>query len=184
LRSAPAGIQFIDDIQVDDSTNTASSSEDSAKHQRVQSQPLAQGLSVTSEPAGADIFINGDKQSGQTPMTLPLKPGKYNVVLRLQGYDAYSGSVQVGDNGQAKVEAALHQKNGRVAWAQVESTPAGAEIWVDGVSTGQRTPARVEISSGIHNIALKLEGYRASRNAVQASEGGTVNLSPSLQPVR
>ncbi len=184
LRSAPAGIQFIDDIQFDDSTNTASSSEDSAKHQRVQSQPLAQGLSVTSEPAGADIFINGDKQSGQTPMTLPLKPGKYNVVLRLQGYDAYSGSVQVGDNGQAKVEAALHQKNGRVAWAQVESTPAGAEIWVDGVSTGQRTPARVEISSGIHNIALKLEGYRASRNAVQASEGGTVNLSPSLQPVR
>jgi len=71
-----------------------------------------------------------------------------------------------------------------VAWAQVESTPAGAEIWVDGVSTGQRTPARVEINSGIHNIALKLEGYRASRNAVQASEGGTVNISPSLQRIR
>ncbi len=184
LRNAPAGIQVIDDIQFDDTTNTASSTEDSSKDQRIQSQPLAKGLSVTSEPAGADIFINGDKQSGQTPMTLPLKPGKYNVVLRLQGYDAYSGSVQVGDDGQAKVEAALHQKNGRVAWAQVESTPAGAEIWMDGVSTGQRTPARVEISSGIHNIALKLEGFRASRSAVQASEGGTVNVSASLQRIR
>jgi serine/threonine-protein kinase len=184
LRSAPSGIQVVDDIQYDDTTNTASPSEDSSKQQRTQAQPLAQGLLVTSDPAGADIFINGDKQSSQTPMTLPLKPGKYNVVLRLQGYDAYSGSVQVGDDGQAKIEAAFHQKNGHVAWAQVESAPAGAEIWVDGVSTGQRTPARVEISSGIHNIALKLEGYRAARSAIQASEGGTVNVSPSLQRIR
>jgi len=183
LRSAPVGIQVIDDIRFDDTANTASSS-DPSKQQPAQAQPPAQGLSVTSDPPGADIFINGDKQSGQTPMTLPLKPGKYNVVLRFPGYDAYSGSVQVGDDGQAKIEAALHQKNGHVAWAQVESTPAGAEIWVDGVSTGQRTPARVEINSGIHNIALKLEGYRASRNAVQASEGGTVNVSPSLQRIR
>jgi eukaryotic-like serine/threonine-protein kinase len=183
LRSAPVGIQVIDDIQFDDTANTASSS-DPSRQQPAQAQPPAQGLSVTSDPPGADIFINGDKQSGQTPMTLPLKPGKYNVVLRFPGYDAYSGSVQVGDDGQAKIEAALHQKNGHVAWAQVESTPAGAEIWVDGVSTGQRTPARVEINSGIHNIALKLEGYRASRNAVQASEGGTVNVSPSLQRIR
>jgi eukaryotic-like serine/threonine-protein kinase len=184
LREAPAGIQVIDDIQFDDTSNAPSSGEDSPKHQRNQLQPLAQGLLVTSEPAGADVFINGDKQSGQTPLTLPLAPGKYNVVLRLQGYDAYSGSVQVRDDAQEKVEAALHQKNGHVAWAQVESTPAGAEIWVDGVSTGQRTPARVEISSGIRNITLKLNGYRASRSAIEASEGGTVNVSPTLQRIR
>jgi hypothetical protein len=184
LRNAPAGIQVIDDIQYDDTINSASSADDFSKHQRIQAPPLAQGLLVTSEPAGADVFINGDKQSGQTPLTLPLPPGKYNLVLRLQGYDAYSGSVQVRDDSQAKVEAELHQKNGHVAWAQVESTPAGAEIWVDGVSTGQRTPARVEISSGIHNIALKLEGYKASRSAIQASEGGTVNIYPSLQRIR
>jgi eukaryotic-like serine/threonine-protein kinase len=183
LRNAPVGIQVTDDIR-DDTSNIASSGEDSSKHQGIQQQPPAQGLLVTSDPAGADIFINGDKQLGQTPMTLPLAPGKYNVVLRLLGYDAYSGSVQVRDDGQAKVDATLHQKNGRVAWAQVESTPAGAEIWVDGVSTGQRTPARVEISSGIHNIALKLDGYKPSRNAVQASDGGTVSVSPSLQRIR
>ena len=184
LRNAPAGIQVIDDIQYDDTSNSASPADDSAKYQRIQAQPIAQGLLVTSEPAGADVFINGEKQSGQTPLTLPLPPGKYNVVLRLQGYDAYSGSVQVRDDRQLTVEAALRQKTGHVAWAQVESTPPDAEIWVDGVSTGQRTPARVAISSGIHNIALKLEGYKASRSAIQASEGGTVNIYPSLQRIR
>jgi eukaryotic-like serine/threonine-protein kinase len=152
--------------------------------QRVQLEPLAQGLFVTSAPAGADVFINGDKQSGQTPVMLPLAPGKYNLVLRLHGYDAYSGPVQVREDGQSKIDAELHRKDGHVAWAQVESNPSGAEIWVDGVATGERTPARVEIPSGIHNIALKLPGYRASRNTVQASEGGTVNVGSDLLKIR
>jgi eukaryotic-like serine/threonine-protein kinase len=152
--------------------------------QKIQLEPLKQGLFITSEPAGADVFINGDKQSGQTPLTLPLAPGKYNLVLRLPGYDAYSGPVQVRDDGQSKVQAELHAKGGRVAWAQVESNPIGAEIWIDGVATGQRTPARVEIPSGIHNITLKLDGFRNSRNAIQASDGGTVRVSQSLLKTR
>jgi serine/threonine-protein kinase len=183
LRNAPAGIQVTDDIR-DDTSNIDSPGDDSPKRQGIQPAPVAQGLLVTSDPTGADIFINGDKQLGQTPMALHLAPGKYNVVLRLSGYDAYSGRVQVRDDGQAKVDATLHQKNGHVAWAQVESTPAGAEIWVDGVFTGQQTPARVEISSGIHNIAMKLDGYKPSRNAVQASDGGTVSVSTNLQRIR
>jgi hypothetical protein len=152
--------------------------------QRLQLEPLTQGLLVTSEPAGADVFINGDKQSGQTPVRLPLAPGKYNLVLRMPGYEAYSGPVQVTDDGKSKVEAELHRKSGHVAWAQVDSTPSGAEIWVDGVATGQRSPARVEIPSGIHNIMLKLEGFKPTRSTIQASEGGTVNVSPSLQKNR
>ena len=148
--------------------------------QRIQLEPLAQGLLVSSNPAGADVFINGDKQSGQTPVTLPLAPGKYNLVLRLSGYDAYSNQVEVHYDGQAKVNAELHQKNGHVAWAQISSSPDGAEIWVNGASTGIKTPARVEIPSGIDTIALKLDGYQVARRPVQASEGGTVSISQTL----
>jgi serine/threonine-protein kinase len=252
LRSAPAGVQVVDDIQYDDSPSTDPSADDSqhpaavpgraAIHiisnvigataslsgadatsarqcetpcgfvglpagnyklqvvksgfqplrtvlqleagksldQRLQLEPLVEGLLVTSEPPGADVFINGDKQSGQTPVRLPLAPGKYNLVLRMPGYDAFSSPVQVRDNGQSKVDAELHEKSGHVAWAQVDSSPSGAEIWVDGISTGQKTPSRVEIPSGIHMIALKLDGYRPARSTVQASEGGTVNVSPRL----
>ena len=152
--------------------------------QKVQLEPLAHGLLVISDPAGADVFINGDKQSGQTPVTLPLAPGKYNLVLRLAGYDAFSSQVQVRDDGQSKVTAELRQKSGHVAWAQVDSSPAGAEIWVDGVSTGQHTPSRVEIPSGIHSITMKLDGYRVFRTGVQASEGGTVNVLQNLVKLR
>jgi hypothetical protein len=113
-------------------------------------------------------------------VVLPLAPGKYNLVLRLPGYDAYSGTVQIRDDGQSKVEAALRAKNGLVAWAQVDSNPRGAEIWVDGIQTGRRTPSRVEISSGIHSITLKLDGYGGTRNTIQVSSGGTVFIAPNL----
>jgi hypothetical protein len=152
--------------------------------QKIQLEPLSQGLFIASQPAGADVFINGDKQSGQTPLTIPLAPGKYNLVLRLSGYDAYVNQIEVRADGQSKVNAELRQKNGRVAWAQISSFPEGAEIWLDGSDTGQRAPARVEVPSGIHNIVLKLDGYQSARQVIQASEGGTIPVSKILTKTR
>jgi serine/threonine-protein kinase len=148
--------------------------------QKIQLEPISQGLFISSQPVGADVFINGDKQSGQTPLTLPLAPGKYNLVLRVSGYDAYVSQIEVRPDGQSKVSAELHQKNGHVAWAQITSFPDGAEIWLDGESTGQHTPARVEVPSGIHSIILKLDGFQPARQAIQATEGGTVTVSKIL----
>jgi len=146
-------------------------------------QSLANGMFVSSEPNGADVFINGAKQSGQTPVTLPLGPGQYNLVLRHQGYDAYSGSVQVKDNAQTQVLTKLSEKvNNRVAWTQVNSDPKGAEIFVDGVSTGKATPARVELPIGIHSVTLKLEGFRPVKRTLQVSDGGTTSLNEALKP--
>src|SRR5262249_24410837 len=79
----------------------------SVSDQKLALESLAKGLLVTSQPSGADIFINGAKQSGQTPVTLPLAPGQYNLVLRLQGYEASSGTVQVKDNVQTQLAAKL-----------------------------------------------------------------------------
>jgi serine/threonine-protein kinase len=152
--------------------------------QKIQLEPLTQGLFVSSNPPGADVFVNGDKQSGQTPATLPLAPGKYNLVLRLAGYDAYASQVEVRADGQARVNAELHQKSVHVAWAQITSFPEGAEIWVDGTDTGQRAPARVEVPSGIHTISLRMDGFQAVRQAIQASEGGTVTVSKILTKSR
>ena len=152
--------------------------------QKVTLESLAKGLFLTSKPAGADVFINGAKQSGQTPVTLPLAPGSYNLVLRMPGYDAYAGSVQVKDNIQTQLDVPLKEKsNVKVAWAEVETTPKGAEILVDGQTTGQSTPARVQVPAGVHTVTVKLNGYQIARRTFQATEGGTVNITNvTLQP--
>src|SRR5207249_1919289 len=142
-----------------------------AQDQKIKLESLAKGIFISSQPPGADVFINGAKQSGQTPVTLPLAPGQYNLVLRLQGYEPYAGPVQVKDNVQTQLtDVPLRAKSaGRVAWAQVNSTPKGAEIILDGNSTGQFTPARVQVPTGTHTITLKLNGFQQIRRPFLAS---------------
>jgi len=143
-------------------------------------EAMAFGLHIVSHPEGADVFINGDKQSGQTPLTIPLAPNTYNLVMRLQGYEPYTQTVTVKENVQTKLDIELKARGAHVAWAQVNSNPEGAEIWVDGVPTGKQSPARVEITAGIHTIVLKKGGYQNSRRSVELTEGSTVNVRESM----
>jgi eukaryotic-like serine/threonine-protein kinase len=154
-----------------------------ALDQKLHLEAVAKGLFVASQPSGADIFINGVKQSGQTPATVPLGPGQYDLVLRLPGYQAYADHVLVKDNVQTKIDSQLKEKSQvHVAWAQVHSTPEGADIYIDGAPAGQLSPARVQIPTGPHIIALKLKGYQIAKRGVEASEGGTVFVNEALQP--
>jgi eukaryotic-like serine/threonine-protein kinase len=153
--------------------------------QRIHLDALAKGLYVSSRPAGAEVYINGAKQSGQTPTTLPLASGQYDLVLRMPGYEAYAGHVQVKDNIQTTLDVELKEKTQvHVAWAQVDSTPSGAEIFVDGAPANQTTPARVQIRTGSHIIAIRLAGYQVAKRGVQASEGGTVNVTEVLKQLK
>jgi len=146
-------------------------------------ESLAKGLLVSSQPSGADVFINGAKQPGQTPVTLPLGPGQYNLVLRLEGYNPYAGTVQVKDNIQTQLAVKLTERASsiHVAFAQVETNPPGAEILVDGNSTGKSTPSRVQVPAGLHTVTLKLDGFQPVRRTVQVSEGGTVVVAEALK---
>ena len=146
-------------------------------------QELARGLYLTSEPPGADVFINGVKMSEQTPVTLPLVAGQYNLALRLAGYDPYVCSVQVKDNIQTQLHVTLTERDqSRIAFAEVRSKPVGAEIFIDGNSTGKFTPSRVRLPSGLHLVMLKLNGFQRVERTVQASEGSTVTVEETLKP--
>jgi hypothetical protein len=152
--------------------------------QRLSMESIAKGLLIASDPPGADVFINGAKQSGQTPVLLPLAAGQYNLVLRLPGHDPYVGSVQVKDNVQTQLNTKLIERSSssRVAFADVKSSPAGAEIFVDGNSTGRFTPARIELPTGIHNVILRLNGFQPFKRTVQTTEGGTLSIEETLRP--
>jgi serine/threonine protein kinase len=179
MRGAPGNIRIVDHIENDATPNNAAGANSNAA-------PIAlpaTGLLLGSKPAGADVFIDGTKQAGQTPLNIPLKAGQYNIVIRLQGYDAYVGSALVKENTQTKLDVELKERNANhVAWAEVSTVPKGAEILVDGVTTGQYTPARVQIPSGIHNVLLRLDGYYPLKRSVDVTEGGSVSVEGTLKP--
>jgi len=143
---------------------------------------LAKGLFISSRPPGAEVFINGALQSGKTPVTLPLAAGAFNLVVRLNGYEAYVGQVQVKDNVQTTMELELKPRaQPHVAWAQVTTTPTGAEIFVDGVSSGKFSPARVQIPAGAHTLVVKLSGFQPAKRTIEATEGGTVTITETMK---
>jgi len=151
--------------------------------QKFNLESLAKGLLITTKPPGAEVFINGAIQPGRTPMTLPLAAGQFNLVIRLNSFVPYVGQAQVKDNVQTTLDVELKPRAlPHIAWAQVNTSPKGAEIIVDGSSTSQFSPARVEISSGAHMLLMKLAGYQTAKRAVDVTEGGTVTVTETLKP--
>jgi hypothetical protein len=104
--------------------------------------------------------------------------------LTLDGYERYSDSVQVKENAPTQLDVPLVKKTTitRVAFAQVESKPPGAEIFIDGKSTEKLTPSRLQLPPGIHTVTLKLDGFRPADTSTQVVEGSTVPVTVSLQP--
>jgi hypothetical protein len=49
----------------------------------------------------------------------------------------------------------------RTGEVMVQSTPPGAEVWIDLVSTKQVTPARLKVPVGQHSVTVKMPGYRS-----------------------
>jgi serine/threonine-protein kinase len=151
--------------------------------QKYHLESLTEGLYISTRPAGAEVFINGAIQPGKTPVTLPLAAGQFNLVVRLNGYEPYAGQVQVKDNIQTTLEVQLNPRSqSHFAWAQVNTTPTGAEIFVDGTSSGLISPARVQLSAGTHAIGMRLRGFRPEKRMVEVTEGGTVTVTETLTP--
>ena len=63
------------------------------------------------------------------------------------------------------------------------STPAGAEIFLDGADQGIKTPATLtDVPVGSHGYTLKLDGFNDSTGTVQVLENQIAEVSTSLTP--
>jgi len=63
---------------------------------------------------------------------------------------------------------------------QVESSPPGADIEVDGVFVGN-TPSEIEVTEGEHTVALRKSGFKDWKRKVKVSGGSNVHLTPDLE---
>jgi len=63
---------------------------------------------------------------------------------------------------------------------QIESTPPGADIEVDGSFVGN-TPSTVTVTPGTHDVAVKEKGYIDWTRKLNVT-GGSIHLSASLDP--
>lgn len=113
-------------------------------------------LSVYSIPTGAEVWVNGVLK-GNTPLNLPgHRPGPHDIELKHPMTESLSFTISVRRDAITKVNKNLSY---RTMALQIDSTPQGAEIKLDGNKTDKRTPATITTKAGRHHIALSLAGY-------------------------
>jgi serine/threonine protein kinase len=67
-----------------------------------------------------------------------------------------------------------------VGWIWVRSSPPAARILVDGAETGLRTPARLELQVGEHELRLERRGFGITQRNVMVSQGQTMLVTETL----
>ncbi|HEY2823369.1 MAG TPA: protein kinase [Candidatus Acidoferrum sp.] len=135
-------------------------------------------------PAGVRIVDNiGDDSSAPAPSrATPAPSGAAPATSAVPAPTSAAPAASKGAGNSDSLGAEVVKPTGvKVAWADVKSFPVGAEIFLDDRSTGQTTPARVQVPSGVHVVTLHLEGFKDIRRGFDVSDGGTIEVRGLLR---
>ncbi len=117
--------------------------------------PINGTLSVTSQPLGAKIVIDG-KDYGVTPRIITdIVIGPHAVTLVKDGYKSETKNVILSQNETANLEVALSD----MAPIRFESVPSHSSLYINGAYKGS-TPQTVTLASGEYKLRLTHSGYQ------------------------
>ena len=137
-----------------------------------------------SVPAGAAIYVNGVSY-GTAPVTINnLLPGSYAVMASLGGYSADTRTITVYPAQTTGYYPSLQPSPnppGTPGSISAQSSPAGATIYVNGISYGTSPRTINNLLPGTYSVMAYLSGYAADSRTVTVTAGQTTSYSPVLQ---
>lgn len=134
-------------------------------------------LIVTSDPAGAEVQIDG-QPLGYTPYRYVVPSFRtYHIEVRSIGYLPESQGIDINKYGNTEVHIDLQ----RYGDLRVESNPTGAEIYIDDTFRG-RTPSDFRLSEGIHQIVLQRVNKKPYQEEIEITAGHPMDLKANLIP--
>lgn len=139
----------------------------------------------TNPVTGAKLNIRsvetGETFSTQSPASLMLAPGKYQVSAFKDGFEDLNWLLVVAQGqGSTPQKVALNMTPilPNEVSIQVNSIPTGASITLDGTDTGKITPTQLTVSARSHTLIYTLNGYDALTREFDAQT--TTVLTDSL----
>ena len=140
-------------------------------------------LRITSDPAGAEVRIDGSVV-GQTPLSLPdVESGSRLVRLERTGYRAWEQSIYVSPAEMPPIDVLLEAIAGSLV---IRSEPSGAQVYVDDEKRGT-TPLTVEkVAAGSRAIRLEMVGHTTHETTIELRPGGHVEreIELKIDPIR
>ena len=140
-------------------------------------KPAFGSVSVSSQPQGAKVFLDGEDTGKVTPCTIgEIASGRCDIRLQLKDYAPASQSVTVTEGMTASVNVTLVA---RFAHVTINSLP-GAAIKVNGAEVGSGSYSN-NMAEGIYDIEASLAGHRPVTKQIEVIVGvpQTIELRPT-----
>jgi hypothetical protein len=140
-------------------------------------------LSVTSEPSGAAVVIDGTAR-GTTPLQLTLAPGTHTVEVG-SGAQARSQSIALTQGGTFALHQGLATPAGSgfaagTGGIQVATEPAGARVLIDGTPHGVAPVTVTDLKAGDHVVTVRAGTGEPVNRTVTVQEGTMASLVVSM----
>ncbi|MFZ5572523.1 MAG: PEGA domain-containing protein [Thermodesulfobacteriota bacterium] len=136
-------------------------------------------IAVQSEPAGADVYLNGDIK-GRTPLVLEgMKAGEYALSIKKEGFEPRNEKVVCQADERKEISLVLQTLYGAI---DITSQPADAVIQIDGKEIGRSPRVITDIEAGKKKIVLTAEGFEPWSRVIQVAKGQEVKLKAELIP--
>ncbi len=145
----------------------------------------AGSITVRTVPGGASVTLDGVYQ-GQTPLGNDallienIDPGPHQLVLSKSGYLDDHHPFWIGSGQRSDIRITLSATTSQSGSVSIVSSPAGADVLLDGGYRG-RTPITISgLTTGRHTVVLELPGYVRYEDAVEIQNGVMTYLDPVL----
>ena len=140
---------------------------------RTEKMVLDSGIvAVTTEPAGAEVSINGIAR-GTTPVEVRDVPkGRATIRVSLKGFATETRELAIKAGDSQTLSLALKGLPGTLT---VSSVPEGARFYIDGQFRGKSYVTVPDLAAGEHMVRAELEGYGTVDRKVVVDNGGSVN---------
>ncbi|MGB9103515.1 MAG: protein kinase [Terriglobales bacterium] len=172
---------------------------------------VAQGfLVLNSDPAGAEIYIDG-RDSGQvTPARITVNAGQHRVALRKEGFkpkvtyadvalgESFNFAPALGPGGGQPAMSSAPAGQGSSPFRrlrrwfgkdpsdsgvlEVRTRPRGAEIRLGNTPAPSKSPAKFAVAPGNYTLTLSLPGFKPITRAVQIEKGKMMGVDEVFEP--
>jgi hypothetical protein len=154
--------------------------------------PELSSTEINSDPAGAAISVDGKDTGKLTPAQLSLPPGDHSIVLTKAGFSDLTTSVHLAEGQtyhysntlQPVAKQSKFKKffgGGDKVAVKIQSTPAGAEILIDGSDQSKATPTKLSLAPGSHTLSLQLKGYKQLSKSITVEKNTPLQIDESLE---
>jgi serine/threonine-protein kinase len=160
-------------------------------------------MSVSSDPAGASIIVDGKDTQKVTPAQITLETGNHTVLVRKMGYldETTSATGQAGQSyhfaptlralgstdeiktvGKFKKLFGGKDVLSGMGKVSIRTLPKGAQVAVNRRMLEKQTPVEFLLNPGNYVIDITETGYKPLQKVITVDKDGSVSIDETLQP--